>query len=540
MAKLLLETTGLTQDFGQRRILDTGPLRIFAGDRIGIVGANGAGKSTLLNLLSGRLSPETGTVTRRCAVAYLEQFGSAASPAEGKLLREFGMADRPDREGLSGGEEMRLRLTAVMGEGALLTFADEPTSNLDEAGIRLVCEKLAACGTFLLISHDRAVLDRLCTCIWEVESGRVTAYPGNYSAYREQKALERRRQQGEYDRYREEKSRLEAALADRDRQSRKVRKAPSRMGNSEARLHKREATEKEEKLHSARKALESRLARLEVKEPPRDPAAARIDFSLTDPPANKIVLRGERLTFGYGDRLLFRDASFELPRGSKTVLWGENGCGKTTLLRLIAQNGEGITRVPKVRIGWFCQDLRQLDPEKTVLENALADAVQPEPVMRSVLARLLLRREDVDKKAGVLSGGERVKLAFAKLFGSPANLLLLDEPTNYLDLPAIEALQEMLREYPGTVLFVTHDRAFADCCAGRTLTFSAGKLLASQGGPSALDAERSSPPPSMSRAVLELRLAQVIARLSDPSCPDKETLEARFQELLRQKNALSD
>lgn len=160
--------------------------------------------------------------------------------------------------------------------------------------------------------------------------------------------------------------------------------------------------------------------------------------------------------------------------------------------------------------------------------------------MRSILARLLLRREDVDKKARVLSGGERVKLAFARLFGSPANLLLLDEPTNYLDLPAIEALQEMLREYPGTVLFVTHDRAFADCCAGRTLTFSEGKLLASQGGPSALDAEKAAPPPSVSRAVLELRLAQVIARLSDPSCPDKETLEAQFQELLRQKNALSD
>lgn len=537
MAKLLLETTRLVHFFGSRKILDTSPLQIFAGDRIGIVGANGAGKTTLLNILSGALVPDEGIVSRRCPVAYLRQFGEDQTGADGRLLREFGVAGRQEEAGLSGGEQMRVRLSAVMKEGTLLTFADEPTANLDETGIRLVCDKLDACESFLLISHDRAVLNRLCAQIWEVENGTVTPYAGNYTAYREQKALDRRRQQAEYEQYREEKAHLEAALADRTRRSQRVRKAPSRMGNSEARLHKREATEKAEKINSARKAIETRLERLEVKERPRDQVSAKIDLALTDPPANKIILHGEHLTFGYGETLLFRDAAFDLPRGSKTVLWGENGCGKTTLLRLIAEGHPAISQVPKARAGWFRQGFEQLDLDKTVLENVMETAVQPEPVMRSVLARLLISRDDVDKRAGVLSGGERIKLAFAKLFGSPANLLLLDEPTNYLDMPAIEALQEMVREYEGTVLFVSHDRAFADACAERTLRFSGGKLLLSQGGPSALHAEKS-PSPSMSKAVLELRLAEVIARLSAPNCPDKEALEAQFQELLRQKQAL--
>lgn len=537
MAKLLLETTRLVHFFGSRKILETGPLQIFAGDRIGVTGANGAGKTTLLNILSGALAPDEGTVSRRCPVAYLRQFDEDRTGADSQLLREFGMAGRQEQAGLSGGEQMRVRLSAVMKEGALLTFADEPTSNLDEAGIRLVCEKLDACESFLLISHDRAVLDRLCTQIWEVESGAVTPYAGNYTAYREQKTLIRRRQQTEYEQYQEEKAHLETALADRQRRSQRVRKAPSRMGNPEARLHKREATEKAEKINSARKAIEARLERLEVKERPRELISAKIDLSLTDPPSNKIVLRGEHLTFGYGETLLFQDLSFELPRGSKTLLWGENGCGKTTLLRLIAEGNPAISQVPKARTGWFRQGFEQLDLNKTVLENVMETAVQPEPVMRSVLARLLISRDDVDKRAGVLSGGERIKLAFAKLFGSPANLLLLDEPTNYLDMPAIEALQEMIREYEGAILFVSHDRAFADACAGRTLRFSEGKLLLSQGGPTALQSEKA-PSPSMSRAVLDLRLAEVIARLSAPNCPDKEPLEAQFQELLRQKQAL--
>ena len=537
MAKLLLETTRLSHSFGGKQLFQTGPLRVCEGDRIGIAGPNGAGKTTLLNILSGAITPDEGTVIRHCPITYLRQFDLLPEETDGQLLREFGMAGRKNVQGLSGGEQMRLRLSAAMGQASVLVFADEPTSNLDEEGIRLVCEKLSQAESFLLISHDRAVLDRLCSRVWVLENGTLTDFPGNYSAWQEEKVKDLRRQQTEYEQYIAEKSHLEAALMERKQRSSRVRKAPSRMGNSEARLHKRAATEKSEKLDNARKAIETRLARLEVKERPREQERAKIDFSLTNPPANKLVLRAEGLTFGYGTRLLFENASFQLPRGSKTVLWGPNGCGKTTLLRLIAEGHPSIILVPKAKIGWFCQGFEQLDLSRTVLENAMADAVQPECIVRSILARLLIRREDVDKPAGTLSGGERNKLAFAKLFASPANLLLLDEPTNYLDLPALESLQEMIKDYEGTILLVTHDRAFADGCCTRTIRFASGKLSVSGGGPST-PAEQERPRIPMDRAVLELRLAQVIAQLSDPNCSEKEALEQQFAELLRQRESI--
>ena len=159
--------------------------------------------------------------------------------------------------------------------------------------------------------------------------------------------------------------------------------------------------------------------------------------------------------------------------------------------------------------------------------------------MRGILARLLIRREDVFKKASVLSGGERVKLAFAKLFGSPANLLLLDEPTNFLDMPAIEALQKMVEDYEGTVLFVSHDRAFSDGCATRILRIEDKKLCSFDGNLTAWEKKQEElrSEKKMDKVLLELRLAEVISRLSAPNCQNKEELEKEFKQLIAQKNA---
>ena len=166
-------------------------------------------------------------------------------------------------------------------------------------------------------------------------------------------------------------------------------------------------------------------------------------------------------------------------------------------------------------------------------------SVQSENTMRGILARLLIRREDVFKKAGVLSGGERVKLAFAKLFGSPANLLLLDEPTNFLDMPAIEALQEMVEDYEGTVLFVSHDRTFSDGCATRLLRIEDRKLISFDGNLTDWEKKQaeSKSEKKIDQILLELRLAEVISRLSTPNCRNKEELEREFQQLIAQKNA---
>lgn len=539
MSEILLSASHIVRYFGERKILEFEQLTVYEGDRIGIVGANGAGKTTLLNILSGELTPDEGTVMRRVSANYFKQFQARAEQADPQKCRELGLSGKLSRKRLSGGEMTRLGL-AALNPGSLLLFADEPTANLDAEGVEHCCRLLEQYPALLLVSHDRAVLDRLCTRIIEVRDGQLHFYTGNFTSYQKQREEAFQHQEFEYRQYRSEKARLEKAAHQRSQASRSVKKAPGRMGNSEARLHKRAAGEKAEKLDSARKLILSRLEQLEAKEKPQQAALVHIDFSLTDPPANREVVTGSRITFGYGNNLIFENASFSLPKGSKTALIGPNGAGKTTLIELIRSGAPGIRLVPKAKIGYFKQSLDALDPNKTVLENVMEASVQSEGTMRGILARLLIRREDVFKKAGVLSGGERVKLAFAKLFGSPANLLLLDEPTNFLDLPAIEALQKMVQDYEGTVLFVSHDRTFSDACATRILRIENRKLLAFDGSLIAWENKQAEAKSEkkIDKALLELRLAEVISRLSLPGCENKEELEKEFAQLLAQKRTL--
>lgn len=537
MSKLLLSASPIVHYFGERKILDVEVLHVVEGDRIGIVGQNGAGKTTLLNILAGELEPDEGCVIRKAPVSYFKQFREDVVHVDLEQCRKLGLSGNTPLAHPSGGEWTRLGL-AAMAQAPLLLFADEPTANLDADGVERCCQLLEQCGALLIVSHDRAVLDRLCNRIIEIEDGHAHFYTGNFSAYHAQKEKALKRQWLDYEQYRSEKSRLEQAARQRSQASRRIKKAPSRMGNSEARLHKRAAGEKMEKLDNASKAILSRLEQLEVKEKPREAAQVRIDFSLTDPPANRNVVTGEGITFGYGDRLIFDNAAFVLPKGSKTALIGQNGSGKTTLMNLMDVGAPGIRVVPKATIGYFRQNLDALDLSRSVMENVMADSVQSEKTMRGILARLLIRRDDVFKKAGDLSGGERVKLVFAKLFGSAANLLLLDEPTNFLDMPAIEALQTMVNDYEGTILFVSHDRAFVDGCATRLLRIENKKLLAFEGSLARWERQQTAPPSakSMDSMLLELRLAEVIARLSDPNCPNKDELENDYQQLLAQKN----
>ena len=544
---ILLETTALTQYAGERLLFQTEPLSVYEEDRIGLVGPNGSGKSTLLALLSGRLKPDEGTVRARCPIAFFVQLGPGDETPRAEELSRFGLRDaRAPADRMSGGEQSRRKLAASLGKDAPLLFADEPTSNLDFEGIELFCRRMERQRTFLLVSHDRAVLERLCTQIWELREGRLFRYEGSYSAFERQQKEELARRRFEAAAYEKEKERLERSMQSlREKQS-AVRRAPSRMGNSETRLHKRSETDAQSKIAQGRKAIESRLARLEKKEAPRDPDAVHFDFSLTDPPENKIPLRVVRLTLSAGNKRLLENASFEVRRGAHVLLCGPNGCGKTTLLhRLFEAIGSGdrcVTAAPKLRPGYFRQSLDNLDPEKTVLENAMRQAVQSEGTVRSLLARLLFRREDVFRPVSVLSGGERVKLSFACLLVSPANFLLLDEPTNYLDMDSLLALQETLAQYEGGFLLVTHDRRFADALAETTLAFEDKRLVRYEGGPSAMERAKkaretaqNAASQSMDAKLLELRLAEVISRLSLPRCPDKEALEQEFQALLRLK-----
>ncbi len=579
---LLLEGVNIKKFYGDRQILGLDELKIYSGDRIGVTGLNGAGKTTLLDILSGELEPDEGCVKCYCRVGYIRQFdqndtdyinpvGQEISGTEIRLLKEFNIDRKLDRAALSGGERTRLRIAGAFGSGNVLLFADEPTSNLDYKGIEILRQKLKAVESFVMISHDRSLLDSLCNRIIEVKDGGIRSFSGNFTFYRQQCEMERERAGLEYDKYIEEKTALEEAISNRKRRAGKVKKAPGRMGNSEARLHKRQANESQEKLHNVANSLITRLEKLEVKEKPREQPGIRLDFSLTEPPGNKVVISAEKLSFSYGSVPVFKDACFSTANGMKTALWGENGTGKTTLLNLVyaaylsdrygtdagIHNDDigdmdmdirqfcdtaevpirSISVVPKARLAYFRQTFENLNPEETVLKNVMRDSVQSETAARTILARLLLQGDAVFKKVEVLSGGEKIKTAFAKLFVSKANVLLLDEPTNYLDMQSIEALGSVLKDYEGTVLFVSHDRAFVSSVADRLLLPGSMTIRSFEGGLEEFEEfEKNSKmkgtkkSDELEQTMLRMRITEIISRLSAPNC-DKEALEEEYRRL---------
>ncbi|NLD48967.1 MAG: ABC-F type ribosomal protection protein [Clostridiaceae bacterium] len=534
---LILEAGNIKKYFSDRLIVELDGLKIYSGDKIGVVGQNGAGKTTLMNILSKEIQPDEGFVKLYCEAAYIRQFSQEKIDSDKKLQKEFELSRILNQDVFSGGESTRIRISNALNRNSLMLFADEPTANLDYKGIELLREKLQKTETFLLISHDRGLLDDLCNKILEIRDGKVRLYSGNYSLYREQTDNEFRHAGQEYEKYVAERTKLEEAVRERQSKAKSIRKAPARMGNSEARLHRRSSTEKQEKINNAVNSLKTRLDKLEVKEKPKELPSIKLDFSLTNPPENKIVISAKSLSFSYGSKDIFRNTGFKIYNGSKTAIWGENGTGKTTLLNLIASRDDSIYIVPKAVTGHFHQSFENLNLNRTVLENVMEDSVQTQSAARTILARLLISGDDVYKKAGVLSGGERIKVSFAKLFVSNANVLILDEPTNYLDMTSIEALENVLRDYEGTVLFVSHDKAFVNGVADRLLAIEDKELREFEGSLKDYISGRQNAQEAVlndtERTLLQMRITETIAKMSKSNA-DKEALEAEYQALVKQ------
>ncbi len=534
---LILEAADIKKYYGDRLIIEIDELKVYSGDKIGIVGPNGSGKTTLMNILAKDIEPDRGFVKHYSHVAYIRQFSDEGIRADQKLLKEFNLACKSHQRVFSGGEKTRIKIANAFSNESILLFADEPTANLDYKGVELLKQKLSKVDSLILISHDRYLLDSLCNKIIEIKDGKPRYYNGNYSFYKKQSEIEYESALQEYENYISEKASIEAAIKDRQERSKSMRKAPKRMGNSEARLHKREATEKQKKIHNSINSMLTRLNKLEVKEKPKDLPKIKLDFSLTMmPPENRIVIAAENLSFSYGTKKIFDRVCFNIPNGSKTALWGENGTGKSTLLNLIYQNSSSSIRiVPKAKIGYFYQAFDNLEYDKTVLENVMRDSVQTQSVVRTILARLLFKTDDVFKKVECLSGGERIKVSFAKLFVSDANILLLDEPTNYLDIQSIEALENVLKDYEGTVLFVSHDSEFVNSVADRILVFENGIITAFEGKLEDYWQSRQKSKDSSAweteKIILEMKISEIVAKLSSPSA-DKEFLEAEYQRLV--------
>jgi len=317
----------------------------------------------------------------------------------------------------------------------------------------------------VLISHDRKLLENTCTKIVNIDRENKTAavYDCTYAEFVELKEKEAERAEFLYEAYSKEKKRLIESIRESNAKVKSAKKAPSRMGNSEARLHKRKTGERMESVEAGANALKTRLEKLEVHEKPRK--QRKIGITLQDSAERykgRYIIECENLNVAFGDRVLFENAGFRLKTGSKAVIVGDNGSGKTTLVKKIMDEECENVKSNAKKTAYYEQGLEMLDCTKTILENVMLKNVFTELEARNILGRLDIREDNVHKKVENISGGEKVKVCFAKIFTQGADLVILDEPTNYLDIETTQALEDIINEYDGTVLAISHDRSFAE------------------------------------------------------------------------------
>ena len=506
-----LQLNQISLAFSDRDVLKNVDLRIASGERIALTGANGSGKSSLLKIAAGLAVPDSGTTSAspELRVTYLPQTGiehagqslseeaNEAFSHVHRLLEEkreveerlaglgpgshgieslleqqhvleetvqesgyyrreqqisevlSGLGFSPEETGkqtdsFSGGWQMRIALAKALLTHPDILLLDEPTNYLDlEARDWLQQFLNSFSGGIVLVSHDRYFLDSCVNRTAELFLGSLKSYHGNYSAYLRQRILEMEQLKKAYEQQQTEISRLETFIE------------RFRYNSSKAAL------------------VQSRVKQLEKIVPVEIPESMKeVRFSFPAPPhSGRKVLRLQELSKSYGDQLVFSGVELEIERGEKLALVGLNGAGKSTLMRIIAQVDQeygGDMRLGSgVKIGYFSQEAeRQFTGQKTIYEEIESETpTELIPALRGLLGAFLFRGDDIYKSVGVLSGGEKSRLAILKLLLNPVNLLVLDEPTNHLDLITKEILLKVLSGYQGTVVFVSHDRYFLETLA---------------------------------------------------------------------------
>lgn len=537
---LLVECSNIKKSFGDRYILDIESLKVYSQDRIGIVGINGVGKTTLINILCQRLQSDEGNVKLYGTYSYISQLeGPESTSIANEMASRFNV-ESIWNESMSGGEKTRFKLAHALSQNSMLIFADEPTSNMDIDGIELMEKSFKKYkGALVLISHDRNFLDGLCNKILEIEYGRIKIYNGNYSDYAAQKVKERERDEFEYEEYIKEKKRLKSVISDAKQKVKSIKTAPKRMGNSEARLHKMGGQKAKANIERAVKNIEKRIEHLEVKEKPKEQAIIKLDIEDSNKLHSKVVIEGKNITKSFGKKIILDNAEFSIYNTSKVALIGPNGCGKSTFIKMIMDNDKSIRIAKGAKVGYFSQAIDILKVNCTIIENVMESSVQDETFARILLARLLFKREDIYKKVSVLSGGERVKVSFAKMLLQDINILILDEPTNYMDINSLEVVENVLKDYNSTLLFVSHDRRFVESIADHIMTIENHKVKMFKGNYSEYLESKNKCKDNYKEEIenevfiLQNRLSEVVGRLSMPSKKDDVvTLDKEYNELL--------
>lgn len=520
---LLFEANRVKHYIQDRLLLNINQLKIGKRDRIGLVGRNGSGKTSLLEIIAGKLVPEEGDISQHAHVELLPQLKRTNTTK-------------------SGGEITQEYIQQALNSNAALLLVDEPTTNLDTNHIEWVEKRLQEWqGALVIVSHDRAFLDALCSTIWEINEGQLTEYKGNYSDYVEQKEVEHKQAQLAFEKYEKEKKQLEEAIRKKEEQAQRATKKPKNLSSSEARLKgaKPYFANKQKKLRKTVSAFETRLESLEQVNKPREEVPIQMDLPNVESSKNQVILRVEGVSGMVGERILWNTIDFYMRGGDKLAVIGANGSGKTTLIKKILNRESDITISPSIKIGYFAQNLNILNNEKTILENVGSSSNQSETLIRTVLARMHFFDEDVHKPVNVLSGGERVKVALSKVFLSDVNMLVLDEPTNYLDVESLEALETLLKTYEGSILFVSHDRQLVENIATRILEIHDKKISLFEGNYKQYKSHQSEnrDPAQDESLLLETKISEVLSRLSVE--PSKE-LEEEFQRLLKEKRKIEE
>ena len=490
----MLTIADVSKSYGTRELFAEVSLFIARTDRLGLVGPNGAGKSTLFNLILGEERPDTGTIEweRGADFGFLPQESAPAGeetilhiatsgkrlepteddfdidytlePRARKILAGLGFregdADLPAKT-FSGGWVMRAHLARLLVAEPALLLLDEPTNHLDLEALLWFQDYLTRYpGGLVVISHDRAFLNALCTGMLELRGGRLHYYHGNYDNFLQEKEA-RKDQQA-------------ALFKNQQREIAHLQKFVDRFGAKASMASRAKSKEKQ---------IE-RLQEVAVEEPHEE--LKRINFRFPQPPRSGLkVIELAQVRQAYGDHVVYRDLNFTAERGQRIVLVGPNGAGKSTLLKILAgvipiQGGERELG-SNVFTGYFAQNrLDNLKAELTVFENVMElrtnENQLTEQQARAILGAFLFRKDDVHKPIGVLSGGEKSRLALARLLVKPPNLLLMDEPTTHLDIASIDALIHALKSYEGTLIFISHDVHFIRALAENVLHVHSGRL----------------------------------------------------------------
>jgi ATP-binding cassette subfamily F protein 3 len=539
---LLIQAANIAYAYGGNDVLTGATFEIRQGDRLALIGANGSGKSTLFRLMAGVLQPQGGalTVARGTRIGFLTQEpsfpsgqtarvaialaagdpaalearareleaqmgeatddetltaimdayaavlerldGGGESATAAGVLAGLGFAetqaDTPI-ERLSGGEKKLVGLARLLTEDPDVLLLDEPDNHLDFAGKHWLEGYIRAHrGAVAVISHDRYFIDRTANRIFELERGSIEGYPGNYAVYVSTK-----------------RSRLERGAQLRDLQEREFRKlkASAEQLTQWARQNPKFASRAE---NMRRKMAEERERLDSTPAPNLNPR--QIDVAFTAERGSTLTLEAKALAKSFGERVVFEPFDLEIRHGEAVGLVGANGSGKTTLFRMVRgeeRPGAGTIRLgPSTVLGYYAQEQETLDPNATPMETVRRLQPMSEQAAIGFLHRYLFTRDDMLSQIGGLSGGQRARLQIAVLILQGANLLLLDEPTNNLDIPSVERLEEallaFLDEKRGTILTISHDRAFLDAICTRIVELDAGVVRDYPGGFSYYDEHR--------------------------------------------------